>query len=178
MLRGLRLLLLGLLAPMGFLSASAAELAPPGFRPLPPGTHALVGARVFPKPDTLYSNATVVIRDGLIVAAGPEVTPPADARVWDCSGLTIYAGFIVRTSRSERTEPWPTATMNRLTERRLPPRGIASSGCPDSNASSCDRRCPPTARSHLRICRKYWHSLGFVAVVRWSCDIICFCHRQ
>ena len=78
------------------LSIDAAELAPPGFRPLPPGVHALVGARVFPKPNTIYSNATIVIRDGLIVAVGPQtdISPPADARVWDASGLVIYPGLI------------------------------------------------------------------------------------
>ena len=85
------ILLIGLVAGV---RTAAAELAPPGFRPLPLGTHALVGARVHPQPDTVFSNATVVIRDGLIVAVGPEVTPPADARVWDAAGLTIYAGFI------------------------------------------------------------------------------------
>lgn len=73
---------------------SSAELASPGFRPQPPGVHALVHARVFAKPDTVFSNATVVLRDGLIVAVGPEVQPPADARIWDFSGLTIYPGFM------------------------------------------------------------------------------------
>ena len=60
---------------------SSAELASPGFRPEPPGVHALMHARVFAKPDTVYSNATVVLRDGLIVAVVPEVQPPADARI-------------------------------------------------------------------------------------------------
>ena len=98
MLRGVSFLTrthLAFLLWFGFgLVPRAAELAPPGFRPLPPGTHALVGARVFTKPDTVFSNATVVIRDGLIVAVGPEVIPPSDARIWDAKGLTIYAGFI------------------------------------------------------------------------------------
>ena len=75
------------------MAAAGQGLQPPGFRPSPPGTHALVGARVFTRPDTSYSNATVVIRDGRIAAIGPEVTPPADARVWDVSGLIVYPGF-------------------------------------------------------------------------------------
>ncbi len=74
--------------------SASAQIDPPGFRPRPPGTHALVGGRVFTKPDTVYSNATVVIRDGRIMDAGPDVPVPADARIWDCSGLTLYAGFI------------------------------------------------------------------------------------
>ncbi|MBL9174624.1 MAG: amidohydrolase family protein, partial [Verrucomicrobiales bacterium] len=78
----------------GLTTVAAQTLPPPGFRPVPPGTHALVGARVFTQPDTSFSNATVVIRDGRIAAIGPEVTPPADARVWDLSGRTVYAGWI------------------------------------------------------------------------------------
>lgn len=79
---------LGLSGPMN------AELAAPGFRPLPPGSHALVGARVVTRPGTTLERATIVIRDGWIVEVGPEVRPPADARVWDMSGQTIYPGFI------------------------------------------------------------------------------------
>jgi len=73
---------------------AAESLPPPGFRPSPPGTHALVGARVFTQPGTVFSNATVVIREGRIVAVGPDLTPPPGARVWDLSGKTVYAGFI------------------------------------------------------------------------------------
>jgi imidazolonepropionase-like amidohydrolase len=72
----------------------SAQIDPPGFRPRPPAAHALVGARVFTKPETVYSNAVVVIREGRIVYAGAEPQIPADARVWDCTGLTIYPGFI------------------------------------------------------------------------------------
>ncbi|HTI73036.1 MAG TPA: amidohydrolase family protein, partial [Candidatus Limnocylindria bacterium] len=91
--------LVRILSPLGFvlsLSVSATELTPPGFRPLPPGVHALVGARVVPSPGTVFSNATVVIRDGLIAAVGPQtdISPPPEARIWDASGMTIYPGLI------------------------------------------------------------------------------------
>ncbi|MEO6035019.1 MAG: amidohydrolase family protein [Verrucomicrobiota bacterium] len=76
------------------LTLSAVELLPPGHRPLPLGVHALVGAKVFVKPGEALDSATVVIRDGLIESVGEKVEPPADARVWDMKGLTIYAGFI------------------------------------------------------------------------------------
>src|SRR6185369_10966063 len=36
----------------------------------------------------------VVIRNGLIAAAGPNVSAPPDARVIDGSGLTVYPGLI------------------------------------------------------------------------------------
>ena len=74
--------------------AFGAELRPPGFRPLPLGVHALVGGKVVQKPGELLDGATIVIRDGLIVAVGTNAAPPADARVWDMKGKTIYAGFI------------------------------------------------------------------------------------
>lgn len=76
------------------LTLSATEFAAPGFRPRPPGTHALVNARVFSKPDTVFSNATILIQDGLILAVGPNLTVPNDARVWDLRGLTVYPGLV------------------------------------------------------------------------------------
>src|SRR5262249_32265389 len=36
---------------------------------------------------------TVVIRDGLIVAVGADVPVPADARVIDATGMTVYPGL-------------------------------------------------------------------------------------
>ncbi len=60
----------------------------------PHRVHALVGATVVPRPGTRLEHATVVIRDGLIEAVGEGVIPPADARVWDAAGLTVYPGLI------------------------------------------------------------------------------------
>jgi imidazolonepropionase-like amidohydrolase len=74
--------------------ASAADLLPPGFRPLPPSVHALVGGTVVVNPEQKIENGTVVIRNGLITQVGAGLTPPADARIWDMKGLIIYAGFI------------------------------------------------------------------------------------
>ena len=85
--------LLLLVAPC-LLRAAPAELLPPGFRPVPPGVHALVGAKVVIKPGEVLDSATIIIRDGYIEKVGKDVTPPPDARVWDMKGLTIYAGFI------------------------------------------------------------------------------------
>jgi len=59
-----------------------------------PGVHALTNARVVVEPGRVLEGATVVIRDGRIAAVGADVTPPADARVWDLSGQTLYPGFI------------------------------------------------------------------------------------
>ena len=76
------------------ISAAFAEILPPGFRPRPVGVHALIGGKVVVKPGETLDNATVVIRDGYIEAVGKNITAPADARIWDAKGLTIYAGFI------------------------------------------------------------------------------------
>jgi imidazolonepropionase-like amidohydrolase len=58
-----------------------------------PRVHALVGARVIPTPGTVLESATIILRDGIITAVG-TVEPPADARVWDLQGMTVYAGLI------------------------------------------------------------------------------------
>jgi imidazolonepropionase-like amidohydrolase len=71
-----------------------AELLPPGFRPLPLGVHALVGGKVVIRPGETLDSATILIRDGFIKAVGKGIALPADARVWDMKGLTVYAGFI------------------------------------------------------------------------------------
>lgn len=89
-LRLVMFLTLLFLAPSTF----ASDILPPGFRPKPVGVHALVGGKVVTKPGETLEGATIVIRDGLFQAVGKDVATPADARVWDMTGLTIYAGFI------------------------------------------------------------------------------------
>src|SRR5262249_9209719 len=74
--------------------ARADELLPPGFRPLPPGTHALVGAKIVIKPGQVLDHGNIIIRDGFIKAVGTDAAAPPDPRIWDMKGLTIYAGFI------------------------------------------------------------------------------------
>lgn len=56
----------------------------------------LDGARVYPSPETApIADARVVIRDGRIAAVGPRPSTPAPehARVVDCSGKFVVAGF-------------------------------------------------------------------------------------
>ena len=92
-----RLLLLGLAAcAAGSLEAQQSSRTQPvtGLRDNTTGYHALVGARVVTAPGQVLTNATVVVRNGLITAVGAGMTPPAGARVWDLKGLTVYPGFI------------------------------------------------------------------------------------
>lgn len=85
----------GVWAALGCLLALAAPVAaapPPPPEPL--GVHALTGVRIVVAPGRVVENGTVVIRDGLIEAAGAAVSPPPDARVWEGEELTVYAGWI------------------------------------------------------------------------------------
>ncbi|MBA3312957.1 MAG: amidohydrolase family protein [Planctomycetaceae bacterium] len=56
--------------------------------------HAITNLRLVVKPGELIDGATLIVRDGLIEAAGKDVVVPEDARVWDGTGKTAYAGFI------------------------------------------------------------------------------------
>ena len=90
-----KLLLAVLLAFALFGTSSADETAPAGgLRDNTPAVHALVGGKIFVSPDRVIETGTLVIRDGTIVAVGKDAAAPKDARVWDVSGKTLYAGLI------------------------------------------------------------------------------------
>ncbi len=55
-------------------------------------THAIVGARVITVSGPVHENATIMMRDGLITAVGPNVTPPPGARVISGKGLVVTPG--------------------------------------------------------------------------------------
>jgi imidazolonepropionase-like amidohydrolase len=61
---------------------------------LQPTVFAIREARVVSEPGKVLPKATVVIRDGLIEAIGPNVKAPSDALVIDGTGLTVYPGFV------------------------------------------------------------------------------------
>jgi N-acetylglucosamine-6-phosphate deacetylase len=96
----LRLWFFSLLTSLYLLLAASASAAPPGTRPAEglrentPAVHALVGARIVAAPGRVIEEGTLVLRDGVIEAVGEEVSPPADARIWDCKGKTLYPGLI------------------------------------------------------------------------------------
>lgn len=94
LLRGLVLTGLGLTGLSLASRVPAEDLRPPGFRPWPPGVHALVGGTVVVRPGETLTNSTILIRDGWVQAVGPAVAIPDDARVWDMHSNVIYAGFI------------------------------------------------------------------------------------
>lgn len=58
-----------------------------------PSTWAITNATLVPVSAPVIARGTIVIRDGLIVALGAGVGVPADARVVDGTGLTVYPGL-------------------------------------------------------------------------------------
>ena len=91
--RGVRISLpLALLAvTVGTASPAPAQLA--SQRSIPT-TYAITNAKIVPVGAPAIAKGTVVIRNGLIAAVGATVSAPADARIIDGSGLTVYPGFI------------------------------------------------------------------------------------
>ncbi len=71
----------------------ATPLGAQGDRPTP-STYAITNARLVPVSSAPIERGTIVIRDGLIVAIGASVATPADARIVDGTGLTVYPGLI------------------------------------------------------------------------------------
>jgi imidazolonepropionase-like amidohydrolase len=62
------------------------------------GPWVLTNARIFTVTRGVIERGTIVIRDGLIAAVGPDVAVPADARVLDLAGKTVFPAFIDLTS--------------------------------------------------------------------------------
>jgi imidazolonepropionase-like amidohydrolase len=57
-------------------------------------SYAITNARIVTVSGQTIEKGTVVVRNGLIDAVGASVQAPADARVIDGTGLTVYPGFI------------------------------------------------------------------------------------
>lgn len=59
-----------------------------------PNAYAITNARIIPVSGPAIDKGTVVIRNGVIAAVGATASVPADARVIDGTGLTVYPGLI------------------------------------------------------------------------------------
>ncbi len=76
-------------------SSAAPRTAPPaGLRETTPTVHAFAGAKIVVSPTKVIDTGTLVIRDGVIEAVGADVAVPAEARIWDVTGKTLYPGLI------------------------------------------------------------------------------------
>jgi len=58
------------------------------------GCYAFIHATLVKDPQTTVADATLLIRDGVIIGAGAGISLPKDAVVIDCSGKYIYPSFI------------------------------------------------------------------------------------
>lgn len=74
--------------------SAVAVLAPPlAAQRNVPSTYAITNARLVLVHAPVIEKGTIVIRDGLIAAIGANVAAPADARIIDGTGLTVYPGL-------------------------------------------------------------------------------------
>ncbi len=72
-----------------------ADTAPViGIRTVQPTSVAFTHARVVVSPQRIVDDATLVLRDGRVVAVGKGLQPPDEATVHDLEGKTIYPGFV------------------------------------------------------------------------------------
>src|SRR5690349_18771389 len=70
-------------------------------------TYAITNARIVSVSGPIVERGTVVIRNGLIAAAGANISAPPDARVIDGTGLTVYPGLIDSYTNLALPEPAP-----------------------------------------------------------------------
>ncbi|MEQ1605771.1 MAG: amidohydrolase family protein [Pyrinomonadaceae bacterium] len=78
-----KLFLLVLTAIFSFFAASANAQ-----------TYAITNAKIVTVSGATIEKGTVIIRNGLIDAVGANLQTPADAQVFDATGMTVYPGFI------------------------------------------------------------------------------------
>ena len=79
-----------------------------GVRDRAPDVWALTNATIVTHPGHSIEDANLVIRRGIIVDVGQSIDVPADARIVDMSGKTIYAGLV---------ESWSEITVNQPAAR-------------------------------------------------------------
>lgn len=76
------------------LASCAAVALVAALRAEAPRIFAITNARIVTAAGPVIENGTIVLRDGLIAAVGADVATPADARVIDGKGHTVYPGLI------------------------------------------------------------------------------------
>lgn len=79
-------------------------------------TFAITGARIVTLAGPVIDRGTIVMRDGRIVAVGPDVSPPEGATVVDGTGLHVYPGFFDSASQLGLTEIGSVAATNDFAE--------------------------------------------------------------
>jgi len=85
-------------------SLTQAQSDPTGETPVTT-TYALTNANVITSPGSMQTEATVVIREGLILNVGKNISIPANAQEIDATGLYIYSAFIDGMSNTGAKRP-------------------------------------------------------------------------
>ena len=117
-----------------------------GLRDRTPRVQAIVGGKIVQRPGKVIENGTIVIRDGVIVAVGEKVDVPAEARVWDAKGKTVYPGFIdAFTEQTIAPEKLPNAARH-WSKRITPELEVAAFYQPDESLHTKYRALGITAR--------------------------------
>src|ERR1700704_2329282 len=91
----------------GLLAFAFITLAFPLFADAP-GVYALTGGTVHPVSGPDIANGIVIIRDGLIEAAGAGIPIPPDAATIDVKGMHVYPGLIDAQTSLGFPSPTPT----------------------------------------------------------------------
>jgi len=86
---------------------------------------AIRNATIVQAPGRTIDRGTVVVRNGLIVAVGANVSMPPDAEVIDGEGMVVYAGFIDGMSSAGVDLPRLSADSTKVARPGEPPRTIA-----------------------------------------------------
>ena len=103
-------------------SSLSAQIAPvTGMHENTPSVHAFIHARIITSPGIVIANGTLLVRDGLIEAVGEDIHIPADARVWEMNGMSLYPGFIDLSSDYGLPKPATDGTGEGGDFVRLPP---------------------------------------------------------
>jgi imidazolonepropionase-like amidohydrolase len=96
------------------------------------GVLAIRDARIYPSPDEPpIDHATILVRDGRVIAVGGEIQIPADAQVIPCDHCIVVAGFwnshVHFTEQKWRFADWKAAgTLNRQLADMLTSRGFTT----------------------------------------------------
>lgn len=120
-------ILVVLLSCFAFAPARSQVSGDPFVDHLAPVTRAfaLCNATIVQSPGRVMDHATVVVRNGLIVAVGQNVHIPPDAEVIDGESLVVYAGFIDCLSTAGVVIPAPTRDAPTPQDPGEPPRSMA-----------------------------------------------------
>lgn len=161
-----------------WLHSQTTSAPPEDLREAPSRVHALVGARAVTAPGKVVENATVVLRDGIVESVAAGAPPPAEARVWDLKGRTLYAGFIESETGTGLPEEYralpprsqrPSAPAIRRGGRRTPPPPVKQPAEPAGGASWNPNVTPQRSAAELLVAdekgAEKLRALGFAAAV-------------